>query len=375
EAWAKRYWTDFGKALAGDNPPARPRWAKTDDSEFGIAMRYLELSKSARNRRRSLTALAIAATVLLFSAIGVFEYTRALAQAHDSERAAEKARIGEESERNLRVEADKLRGKAEDLQRQADMEAETANTLRDQADAALLVAENQRKLAESRQHDFVELAELNGRMLAAASNHSSGTKDIIDSYQLMRNYYGRKRFRNPDFQNALDDLTVDAILKDNDWSASSAFPFFSQMYMSPSENDAKTRARVNIRFAQRIIDSEQREDAEAIEFLQVGIKGLDDAKDADEKADAYLQLAHAAGNSDEAIEAFSSAALLFQQTGKTAEEAAVLEKLGDTYKTRDEPAQARGQYEKALKLFGKLGDQNGIARMLNQIQLISASQP
>jgi hypothetical protein len=375
EAWAKRYWTDFGKALAGDNPPARPRWAKTNDSEFGIAMRYLELSKSARNRRRSLTALAIAATVLLFSAIGVFEYTRALAQAHDSERAAEKARIGEESERNLRVEADKLRGKAEDLQRQADMEAETANTLRDQADAALLVAENQRKLAESRQHDFVELAELNGRMLAAASNHSSGTKDIIDSYQLMRNYYGRKRFRNPDFQNALDDLTVDAILKDNDWSASSAFPFFSQMYMSPSENDAKTRARVNIRFAQRIIDSEQREDAEAIEFLQVGIKGLDDAKDADEKADAYLQLAHAAGNSDEAIEAFSSAALLFQQTGKTAEEAAVLEKLGNTYKTRDEPAQARGQYEKALKLFGKLGDQNGIARMLNQIQLISASQP
>jgi tetratricopeptide (TPR) repeat protein len=382
EVWAKRYYTEFGKALVGDNPPPRPKWAEAEDTEFGIAMKYLELSKAARNRWTILTTLAIAAGILLVLSFGAFEYSRALAQARESAAQAKRASDGERKAKLARDDAENQKATAEALQRKFEAQAVVANSLKQKADALrqradylLALSENERTLAERRGNDFAELGKLTGKVLAALSNTDSDTQNFIDAYQSMREYYGRERFRHPDYQDALDNLTVDAILKDNDWSVSEAFPYFSQMSVTPSEKDQRILARLNINFAQRIIDSEQRQDAEAIQFLKLGIAGLDDQNDGDQKANAYMQLGHAAGDSEEGSQAFSSAAVLFHSKGKAVEEAAARETLGNIYKNRGDLSRARGQYEEALKLFGKLSDQTGIARMLNQIQLIASQQP
>jgi len=71
ETWARRYRSEFGKALEGDDPPARPDWAKPDDSEYGIALKYLQISEQEykqterERRRRKYFPYALAAAILL----------------------------------------------------------------------------------------------------------------------------------------------------------------------------------------------------------------------------------------------------------------------------------------------------------------------
>jgi len=100
EMWARRYRSEFGKALEGDNPPARPDWAKPDDSEYGIAMEYLRISarehkQSERERhRRKYFPYALGAVVfLLFICVMLLLFAtraqRAAAEALAARRATE----------------------------------------------------------------------------------------------------------------------------------------------------------------------------------------------------------------------------------------------------------------------------------------------
>jgi tetratricopeptide (TPR) repeat protein len=383
EAWAKRYYTDFGKALDSDHPPPRPEWVDANATEYEIATEYLALSEAAwqrakalkySKRRRKVTMLAIAAGVFLVLALVAVVYGRI----------AERERLSAERERLSAVEAQRLAVEAQKRAIAGEKAAEgeriiteisraTAVNLRrlfeakaKEAEANLAEAERERALAESRG----KVGQAFETVLFADA--ATTPKDVVRAYESMISYFERSGVHKTAARGTLDGLIVDAILKDNDSSVSDAFPYFREIYMRPSENNPRTLGHVNIKFAQRIIESGQRENAEAIQFLQAGIEKLDDQKDADEKAGAFMQLGEVfPGDSDQASQAFSSAAGLLRSKGKTAEEAAAREKLAETYKKRGDPLQALEQYQEALRLFGKVSDQAGISRITAQMQILA----
>jgi tetratricopeptide (TPR) repeat protein len=378
EAWAKRYYTDFGKALVSDKPPPRPEWADADATEYGIATKYLALSEADwqrtkalkdSKRRRKLTLLTIAAGAFLILAVFAIVYAQIAeverSNAVEAKKAAveatERATAGEQAAETARIISDISKATAVNLQSLADAQA-------NKAQAALLVAERERQLAESQGkqlRDFAELGKANDKVLAAILSHN--TFQIVPAYQSMRKVYGRPGIHKTANQDTLDDLTVDAIFGDGIRSVSDAFPYFKQKYMRSFGGQPNSLAGANIAFAQAIIESQQRDGVEAVEFLRSGIKLLDDKKDAEQKASAFAQLGKVYGISDEAIPAFSEAVRLFHSRDKADDEAAAREKFGETYRKRGEPDKALVQYNEALKLFDKVNDRAGTGRIRKQI--------
>lgn len=382
EAWAKRYYTDFGKALVSDRPPPRPEWADASATEYGIATKYLALSEADwqrakalkdSKRRRKLTFLAIAAVIFLVLALVAVLYAQ-IAERERSNAVEAQERAVKAQELAIAAQKEAIADKqAAQIQSViADISAATAENLRRLANAKASEAERERELAESRGKRLNTLAKVGQAFETVLFADAATTpKDVVNAYKSMISYFESSGIHKTAARGTLDGLIVDAILEDNDSSVSDAFPYFREIYMKPSENDPRTLGHVNIKFAQKIIDSRQRETGEAIQFLQAGIKKLDDQKDADEKAAALMQLGEVSGNSDQASHAYSLAAGLFRSKGKIAEEAAAREKLAETYKNQGDPAQALGQYQEALKLFGKVSDQAAMARIGAQLQILA----
>lgn len=157
ETWARRYRSEFGKALEGDNPPDRPEWAKPDDSEFGIAMRYLKLSeedfqkektKKERRRWKSFMSISATAVALFLACLGLSIYS---AKAKSAKKAAEVQQAIAQEERNNaeheRANADSARQQAEISRDFADSQAAKAEIASKNALQAQAVAVRERQKA------------------------------------------------------------------------------------------------------------------------------------------------------------------------------------------------------------------------------------
>jgi tetratricopeptide (TPR) repeat protein len=157
ETWARRYRSEFGKSLEGDNPPVRPEWARPDDSEFGIAMKYLELSEqefqkhqAAKERKRwKYFMWATATAAALFLGCLVLLGFSAKLKSETKRAEAERATAQEERNRAERaqINADSAREQAENSRAIADLQAAKAEIASRQAREAQAVADRERRNA------------------------------------------------------------------------------------------------------------------------------------------------------------------------------------------------------------------------------------
>ena len=160
ETWARRYRTASGKSLNGNAPTPLPIGAKSDDSEYDVAVRYLDISERKHNevrtrmekrRWRFFAYVSFVAALLFFACVGLVifsarakheqknaDYQRALAESQKV--IAERERSNAET---ARTEADRLKGLAIEAQKQAEETAKTAEQQRALAVSAQRLAQAQ----------------------------------------------------------------------------------------------------------------------------------------------------------------------------------------------------------------------------------------
>ena len=382
DVWAKRYRTDYGKALDSDKPLPRPAWAEPEATEFGIATTYLDLSKQEHDRiedskeskrRRSLITLSVAAGICLTLALVASVFYRAAARA-ETKAIGDKQRAEE-----AQADANRLRETAVSLQRQADQRAVEAVVARENADEALKVAERERAsavaqaaIAAQRGRQllaFTELGNASDKLIAATETNE--TQALVHAYQSMRSVYGRRGFFDASKQATLDRLTAEAIFKDENSVLTDAFPYFQRsVKIAGGTDQPRTLALANIKFATKIIESNVRDSEEAIPFLEEGIKGLDNERDTEEKAAAFDKLgdAHAeADNVEKAESAYNKALELLSRRDLSYQtRAGMLRKIGRLFLDPDHKSleKARAYFEQARVAYQAADDNVGLGNVL-----------
>jgi hypothetical protein len=397
EAWARRYMTEYGRALAGNDPPPRPAWAEAETTEFAIANKYLDMSRDARDsavaqkeRRQRwtlITLTGVAAVFLALAIVATFFYisaTRAKAAAETAQwqalTAKDKVEQSYREAEDARRRADQAREEANQAKTTAEERAREADKAKTALAAALVVAQKARAdalrqagIAEQRGKKltaFGRLGEATNKLLGAMtsnslSNKGNDSEELVEAFQSMRAVYADPEFAAarvreffPPNESILDLLTAEAMLKDKSLDASRAFPFFEQYgkaafdllrrsnLLDPSRNPT---AEINVRFAEEILGVKERDEKEAIPYLQKGIAAFDDKKSARRKADALVKL----GEISEPFEArlaFNDAATLYH-AALDDKEAETREKLGDIFIKLGDQKSAKSQYEAAAALF------------------------
>lgn len=182
ETWAKRYRTTSGKSLNGNAPVQLPSWAKPDDSEYDVAVRYLNLSeakddeirKRKEKRRWRFIAYASFAVALLFVAcvaLAIFS-----ARAKQEQRNAEIQRAVAEQQTAV---ADREKSNAEESRNKAEQARNEANELKGIAIQARIEAEETAKAAEQQR----ALAVSAQRLAQAQATRGSLLRDAIYAEQ------------------------------------------------------------------------------------------------------------------------------------------------------------------------------------------------
>jgi energy-coupling factor transporter ATP-binding protein EcfA2 len=412
EVWAKRYMTEFGKALTGKQPPPLPEWADTKATEFGIANKYLDMSRDARDhaaalkeKKQRVTLITLAGVAAVFLALFVIAllYYRAAANATKvAVEAQDQAITSRDEARRAFQDAEVQRGNALVAQTEANSAKITAEAAKIMAEtrerdaieakrglnAALIMARGERTkalyqayIARQRKKEltaFGRLGEATNKLINALAQNNrpraeKNTKALIEAYQAMHKFYEEPKFINASNQGILNLLTGQAILKDRGMKVDDAFGYIEKYETSllslleiSGLQPRNLPASINLAFAKEILEFEERDKTEAIKYFRKGIAALNDSREKEEKADALVAL----GDISEPLEAgraYYDAKALYQAKGMTAREAAVLEKIGVVWEALDEIEKAEAVYEESVKLFSDVQQQGEAARVLNKL--------
>jgi len=387
--WARRYRSEFGKALDSEDPPARPSWAKSDASEYDIAITYLEISqqkyaeykaRKERQRFRTLIYVSLVAAVLFLACLGLLGFsTRAKSESARAERErirAENARTTAENEKaraeGERASADAARAEAEKSREIADAQAKNAELASARAMKAQQLAEHERRNAvvalDSARDAAEEANRLRGLADAALKTAEVQAKRgnlLEEGIYLDLNHNSREAIQK--YKELKDATTADlskvaiaeilignTILKAVDYKDEPALPHFDTVLDLAQKQSVNLKPSVFIDIGNRLSERSVSEQAlSAARFFDYAAE-ISGQGDDNLKADALIKAARlyaASAQTDdvkEAVERYRKALNIL--TDDTAKQINVNMLIGDAYRSSRQPGEARSAYQKALEL-------------------------
>lgn len=375
--WARRYRSEFGKALDGDNPPVRPAWAQPNNTEYDIAIRYLDLSKKEHDRlekrkeRQQLRYLIYVSTAAMV--LFILLVTTSILWG---------------SARNERANAEAARLRAEDLRRQAEQIANTNKTLKEQADYSAEQADKAKTVALNKQAEALiakdaaqaaaaEANRLRAEAFAAGntvkrlaergnlleqgiiSAFSGDTRTVIDSFEHLAKIYGERSDTRSKVA-PTEILIGDAILRsegdraNNKVKSEEAIKHYKNALTISQAGGVTLDPSVWIGIGDRITNSSLASQGIGVPYYAHGIELMEGRKDTKPKVDALIKLAGAndlAKKTQAAEKAYSEARSLARKSGNSIGEGAALMGLGDIYLYQKEPDQAAAFYNQADAVY------------------------
>jgi tetratricopeptide (TPR) repeat protein/energy-coupling factor transporter ATP-binding protein EcfA2 len=283
EAWGRRYRTEFGKALdeyrerrraglTAEMPPSLPDWAEADDSEFAIAMRYLDRSqqklfaaKRSKTMKRRLAFAAVAGVAFLFlvgTVIASSLATRFRALQLESDGAKE--------------QVTKERDNAQKAQQNSEVAQFIAEMEREQAIVDSFRADNERQTAQQLRRNAevnARRAELAGmqRALFETLYFGSDTVDQGNIGAILKEVNALKRtyMTTGDSEKAaLLSLKIGSSIIDSDLDSQPALTLYKSVLELSPERRAKIDPSTLIKMGDSIVDSPDLDNTEAIRFYQ-----------------------------------------------------------------------------------------------------------
>lgn len=342
-AWARRYRTDYGRALEGDNPPARPRWAASDDSEFDIAMRYLDLSeqkflgaKRSKTVRRRATFIALASASALFLVLFIAAFV--YAQVAEKERtialrAEQKAIEGAQTAKTLQEQADAYRTIAEDAGQKAIAAAKVADDLRQKAVDSARETEALRVEAvkQGKRSNLLEF-------LFFAFSNPDDTRDMpktMAAFQELEQIY----IRDADTKRAATAAVQigNMIINSPDTDSNKALGFYKAVLTMSKGDNSKIEPSVFITIGDTLLDSDL-DKKEAIPYYQRALDVATNSKDPKQRINALIKLGNAyirSSNPSEGGEVLYKAMQLALSSNNVVIRGDALISIADIYKPED----------------------------------------
>lgn len=405
EDWARRYRSEYGKALDDDNPPARPEWALPDDSEYDIAIRYLELSKKEHDRVECRKERKRWKYLIFVSATAIFLFVllivaSILAKTADSER--NRANVERAKADELRQVADTEAANAERERQQADVAREQAlrdRTLalvaKDEAEAAAIEANRLRAQAVAA-GKAAERQARRGNLLEEGISQDLLTRnsaEAVKKYEALKGMYVKS---GESSKVALTEILIGTTILRSNKDRDTAFPYFERALDMAQKGTLKVTPSVFVNIGDRIgeLFYFAGKGDKAAKFYDYAISTIDDGKlkaeimiksadvygrsgiredtrDAARRYDKALSFLaqddpkritlniskgnayRASRNIDEARVAYQSAANQAESCGDSVARGDALVLLGDTYVTFDrDDMKALDYYNQAQKAYG-----------------------
>lgn len=363
EVWANRYRSEFGKALDGDNPPERPAWAHSDDSEFDIASRYLDLSTEKNDeveglkeskRRRKLIFLGVTAAIFLALFLVAFVYSGIVRNARSNAVAAQQQAIeGERKAAALQREAEALREAADQERLRVYAAYEVAEDQRQKAEQSALEAQKSRAQAEAAKRGFEVQAKLGNLLEEGISSAINGdVKTAIARFEDVQRI-------NPDrSKRALNRVLIgDIILKteddlENKIDSEDALKYYKEALKLTQTGNAKLDASLFVRIGDNISKSSLG-DTEAIPYYKYAVETMNAEKDRGSKLNTLIKLGQ--------VEEFGQSVLHYEQALTLSTDPTTSVKiymnLGEAYRKARKLKEAEVAFSKA----GDIAHQSGNA--------------
>ena len=357
ETWARRYRTASGKSLNGNAPTPLPIGAKSDGSEYDVAVRYLDISERKHNevrtrmekrRWRFFAYVSFVAALLFFACVGLVifsarakheqknaDYQRALAETQKV--IAERERSNAET---ARTEADRLKGLAIEAQKQAEKTAKTAEQQRALAVSAQRLAQAQATRGSLLREAIY--AEQNGDFDASVKKYSA----LVENYKHARDSW------NIAFTEILIGNTILRSLGDKKAALEHYDRVLEMANKKTVQFDPSVFKKIGDRIAGSFLSYEN-PDA-AVKYYDYVAECLSKA-DANVKADVLIAAgelyAHSGRNFEKAIQRYRGASTSLD--AKDPRQVKINMLIGDAYKAARRFPEARDAYQVAADLSPK----------------------
>jgi tetratricopeptide (TPR) repeat protein len=356
ETWARRYRTAFGKSLDENPSTPRPSWARADDSEFEVAMRYLDISErkhnvtSARKERRRwrfFAYVSFAAALLFFACVALAIFS---AKAKQEQVNADRQRALAEEQKGI---AEREKNNAELARADADRLKGLALTAQHDAEETAKAAEQQRKIAVAAQR-LAQIQAKRGSLLREAiyAEQNGDFDEAVKKYSDLRTNYA-----GDSWNLAFTEILMGNTILRSSGDKEAALAHYDRVLEMATKRTVQFEPSVFIKIADKVATSflsYDNPDA-AVKYYDYVVDNLSKA-DADLKTDLLIsggQLYARSGsrNLEKAVQRYRKASDCLAQTDPKQVKINML--IGEAYQRVRRFPEARDAYEVAANLSPK----------------------
>ena len=369
EVWAQRYRSQFGKDLESDNPPARPEWADTEDSDYDIAIRYLDLSKEEHDRvqyrkerrRWKYFAVVSATAILLFV---LFIVASIFAKTADSERnKADLERAKADELRQIayteKANAERAREQADSAKQQAEEDRRLALIARDQAKKAAIEADRLRKQAVAAGMT-AERQATRGNLLeeGISLDLNRNSTEAVKKYEAVRDMYVKS---GESSKAAFTEILIGNTILRSGENQDAAVPYFERALKMAEKGTIKVASSVFLNIGDRIAESFFYADPanRAAPFYDFAANTIDKHQD-ELRADVLIKSADLYARPGKgrditnAVDRYNKALSFLPQNSP--KRIFIIIRIGDAYKYSRRFDEARDAYQIAGELASRFGN-------------------